>query len=191
MLLAAPAAAGEGSVTYVPGAGGDVVRNLAGAAYLVLVGVFIARLLRKRANSSLTQARREVSHTGTACRPTSPTLAFHRISPFSCGTWRVQSISGAGGQLPCSAAAQARQQLAHAGALPLLIATMSFGCWAICLVVVVSFITVLLRNGSNGSHRQARRADHCSQDGVLGAFLSPPVALVAVQDIRSSGSRLT
>lgn len=135
MLLAAPAAAAEGSVTYVPGAGGDVVRNLAGAAYLVLVGVFIARLLRKRANSSLTQARNEVSHTGTACRQTSPVLAlFHKGSPFSCGTWRVQSISSAGGQLPCSAAAQARPQLAHAGALPLPVATMSFSCRAVSLV---------------------------------------------------------
>ena len=83
MLLAAPAAAAEGSVTYVPGAGGDVVRNLAGAAYLVLVGVFIARLLRKRANSSLTQARHEVSHTGTACRPTSPTLTFYKCHPLA------------------------------------------------------------------------------------------------------------
>ncbi|KAK9825156.1 hypothetical protein WJX81_006625 [Elliptochloris bilobata] len=55
MLLVAPAAAAEGGVAYEPGAGGDLLKNLAGAAYLLLVAIFIARLLRKRAKTSLSQ----------------------------------------------------------------------------------------------------------------------------------------
>ena len=57
LLLAAPAAAAESGIAYDPGAGGDLLKNLAGAAYLLLVAVFLARLLRRRTNSSLSQVR--------------------------------------------------------------------------------------------------------------------------------------
>ena len=57
LLLSAPAAAAESGVAYDPGAGGDLLKNLAGAAYLLLVAVFLARLLRRRTNSSLSQVR--------------------------------------------------------------------------------------------------------------------------------------
>ena len=55
LLLSAPAAAAESGIAYDPGAGGDLLKNLAGAAYLLLVAVFLARLLRRRTNSSLSQ----------------------------------------------------------------------------------------------------------------------------------------
>lgn len=57
LLFSAPAAAAESGVAYDPGAGGDLLKNLAGAAYLLLVAVFLARLLRRRTNSSLSQVR--------------------------------------------------------------------------------------------------------------------------------------
>ena len=57
LLLGAPAAAAESGIAYDPGAGGDLLKNLAGAAYLLLVAVFLARLLRRRTNSSLSQVR--------------------------------------------------------------------------------------------------------------------------------------
>jgi hypothetical protein len=55
LAAAAPAGAAESGVAYEPGAGGGLLKSLAGAAYLALVAVFVLRLLSKRANSSLTQ----------------------------------------------------------------------------------------------------------------------------------------
>ena len=171
MLLASPAAAAEGSVTYVPGAGGDVVRNLAGRGLSGAGGRFYS--------TTAAQARQQLTHAGASrsqshrhCVPPNiPDLGFpqafpnHPLAaePGGCRAYLVPV-----GNFPCSAAAQACQQLAHAGALPLLIATTSFGCWAVSLVLVAPLIIVLLRNGSNASHRQARRADYCSQDGFAG-----------------------
>ena len=57
LLFSAPAAAAESGVAYDPGAGGDLLKNVAGVAYLLLVAVFLARLLRRRTNSSLSQVR--------------------------------------------------------------------------------------------------------------------------------------
>ncbi len=57
LAAAAPAGAAESGVAYEPGAGGGLLKSLAGAAYLALVAVFVLRLLSKRANSSLTQVR--------------------------------------------------------------------------------------------------------------------------------------
>ena len=66
LLLSAPAAAAESGVAYDPGAGGDLLKNLAGAAYLLLVAVFLARLLRRRTNSSLSQVH-AVAATRNCC----------------------------------------------------------------------------------------------------------------------------
>lgn len=57
LAVAAPAGAAESGVAYEPGAGGGLLKSLAGVAYLALVAVFVLRLLRKRANSSLTQVQ--------------------------------------------------------------------------------------------------------------------------------------
>ena len=55
-LAAGPALAGEG-LKYDPGAGADVVKKVAGAAYVVLLAVFAVRLLSKRARSATEEAR--------------------------------------------------------------------------------------------------------------------------------------
>ena len=56
MLAAAPALAAEG-VKYDPAVGGDVVKNVAGVAYLGLVLFFIVRLLSKRARTATGEVR--------------------------------------------------------------------------------------------------------------------------------------
>ncbi len=55
-LAAGPTLAGEG-LKYDPGAGADVVKKVAGAAYVVLLAVFAVRLLSKRARSATEEAR--------------------------------------------------------------------------------------------------------------------------------------
>ena len=57
MLLAAAPALAEEAIAYQPTAGGDVVKNLAGVAYLGLVLFFVVRLLSKRAKTATEEAR--------------------------------------------------------------------------------------------------------------------------------------
>lgn len=57
MLLAAAPALADEAIKYEPNAGGDVVKNLAGVAYLGLVLFFVVRLLSKRANTATQEAR--------------------------------------------------------------------------------------------------------------------------------------
>ena len=49
------AAVAADSVTYDPASGSDFLKNVAGAAYVVLLVVFAARLLRKRATTATSQ----------------------------------------------------------------------------------------------------------------------------------------
>ncbi|KAK9908155.1 hypothetical protein WJX75_003460 [Coccomyxa subellipsoidea] len=78
LLAAGPALAEEG-LKYDPGSGAEVVKKVAGAAYVVLLAVFAIRLLTKRAKSA-TGERLATAAKGEDERPPDPSIK--RVTPL-------------------------------------------------------------------------------------------------------------
>ncbi|EIE21091.1 hypothetical protein COCSUDRAFT_33788 [Coccomyxa subellipsoidea C-169] len=79
VLLAAGPAIAEDGLKYEPGAGADVVKQVAGAAYVVLLAVFAVRLLTKRAKFA-TEERLASAAKGENERPPDPSIK--RVTPL-------------------------------------------------------------------------------------------------------------
>jgi hypothetical protein len=57
MLLSCKLALAEEAIKYDPGSAPDVLKNVAGGVYVLLIAIFAVRLLRKRAKFATEQVR--------------------------------------------------------------------------------------------------------------------------------------